>query len=31
MISVQSLRVEFGARVLFNDLSFSVQARGRGK
>ena len=29
MISVQSLRVEFGARVLFNDLSFSVQARER--
>jgi ATP-binding cassette subfamily F protein 3 len=29
MISVQSLRVEFGARVLFNDLSFSVQPRER--
>jgi len=29
MISVQSLRVEFGARVLFNDLSVSVQPRER--
>jgi ATP-binding cassette subfamily F protein 3 len=29
MISVQALRVEFGARVLFNDLSFSVQPRER--
>ena len=29
MISVQSLRVEFGTRVLFNDLSFSVQPRER--
>ena len=29
MISVQSLRVEFGARVLFADLSFSVQPRER--
>ncbi|KAB2642252.1 MAG: ABC-F family ATP-binding cassette domain-containing protein [Verrucomicrobia bacterium] len=29
MISVQSLRVEFGARVLFNDLAFSVQPRER--
>ena len=29
MISVQSLRVEFGARVLFNDLSFAVQPRER--
>jgi ATP-binding cassette, subfamily F, member 3 len=29
MISVQSLRVEFGARILFNDLSFSVQPRER--
>ena len=29
MISVQSLRVEFGPRVLFNDLSFSVQPRER--
>lgn len=29
MISIQSLRVEFGARVLFNDLSFSVQPRER--
>ena len=29
MISVQSLRVEFGARVLFSDLSFSVQPRER--
>ncbi len=29
MISVQALRVEFGARVLFNDLAFSVQSRER--
>ncbi len=29
MISVQSLRVEFGPRVLFNDLSFSVLPRER--
>jgi ATP-binding cassette, subfamily F, member 3 len=29
MISVQSLRVEFGARVLFNNLAFSVQPRER--
>ncbi|MBK1882875.1 ABC-F family ATP-binding cassette domain-containing protein [Luteolibacter pohnpeiensis] len=29
MISIQSLRVEYGARVLFNDLSFSVQPRER--
>jgi ATP-binding cassette, subfamily F, member 3 len=29
MISVQSLRVEFGARVLFSDLSFTVQPRER--
>lgn len=29
MISVQSLRVEFGARVLFDNLSFSVQPRER--
>ena len=29
MISVQSLRVEFGTRVLFNELSFSVQPRER--
>jgi len=29
MISVQSLRVEFGARVLFNGLAFSVQPRER--
>jgi len=29
MISVQSLRVEYGARVLFDDLSFSVQPRER--
>ncbi len=29
MISVQALRVEFGARVLFNDLAFSVQPRER--
>ncbi len=29
MISVQSLRVEFGPRVLFDNLSFSVQPRER--
>jgi len=29
MISVQALRVEFGPRVLFNNLSFSVQPRER--
>ncbi len=29
MISVQSLRVEFGARVLFSDLTFTVQPRER--
>ncbi len=29
MISIQALRVEYGARVLFNDLSFSVQPRER--
>ncbi len=29
MISVQSLRVEFGPRVLFSNLSFSVQPRER--
>jgi ATP-binding cassette subfamily F protein 3 len=29
MISIQSLRVEFGARVLFDDLSFSVKPRER--
>lgn len=29
MISVQALRVEFGARVLFSNLSFSVQPRER--
>ncbi len=29
MVSVQSLRVEFGARVLFDDLSFAVQPRER--
>ena len=29
MISVQSLRVEYGPRVLFNDLSFSVLPRER--
>jgi len=29
MISVQNLRVEFGARVLFDNLSFSVQPRER--
>ncbi|MES2996962.1 MAG: ABC-F family ATP-binding cassette domain-containing protein [Verrucomicrobiota bacterium] len=29
MISIQSLRVEFSARVLFDDLSFSVQPRER--
>jgi len=29
MIAVQNLRVEFGARVLFDDLSFSIQAKER--
>jgi ATP-binding cassette, subfamily F, member 3 len=29
MISIQSLHVEFGARVLFQDLSFAVQPRER--
>lgn len=29
MISIQSLRVEFGARVLFENLSFAVQPRER--
>jgi len=29
MLSIQSLRVEYGARVLFSDLSFTVQARER--
>jgi ATPase subunit of ABC transporter with duplicated ATPase domains len=29
MISVQTLRVQYGARVLFNNLSFSVQPRER--
>lgn len=29
LISIQSLRVEFGARVLFNDLSFAVQPKER--
>lgn len=29
MLAVQNLRVEFGARVLFNDLSFVVQAQER--
>jgi len=29
MISVQSLRVEYGPRILFNDLSFSVLPRER--
>jgi ATP-binding cassette subfamily F protein 3 len=29
MISVQSLRVEFGARVLFENLTFAVQPRER--
>ena len=29
MISVQNLRVEFGARVLFDNLSFAVQPRER--
>jgi ATP-binding cassette subfamily F protein 3 len=29
MISVQALRVEFGPRILFNNLSFSVQPRER--
>ena len=29
MLSIQNLRVEFGARVLFSDLSFAVQPRER--
>jgi ATP-binding cassette subfamily F protein 3 len=29
MLSIQNLRVEYGARVLFNDLSFTVQPRER--
>jgi len=29
MLSIQSLRVEYGARVLFSDLSFTVQAKER--
>lgn len=29
MLSIQGLRVEYGARVLFNDLTFSVQPRER--
>jgi ATP-binding cassette, subfamily F, member 3 len=29
MLSIQLLRVEYGARVLFNDLSFTVQPRER--
>ena len=29
MLTVQNLRVEYGARVLFSDLSFSVQPRER--
>ena len=29
MISVQELRVEFAARVLFDGLSFAVQPRDR--
>ena len=29
VISVQSLRVTFGARVLFDDLSFTVRPRER--
>ncbi len=29
MVSIQSLRVEFGARVLFDDLSFAVQPKER--
>lgn len=29
MLAIQNLRVEFGARVLFNDLSFVVQAQER--
>lgn len=29
MLSIQGLRVEYGARVLFNDLSFTVQPRER--
>lgn len=29
MLSIQSLRVEYGARVLFNDLTFTVHSRER--
>ncbi|MEP4076950.1 ABC-F family ATP-binding cassette domain-containing protein [Haloferula sp.] len=29
MLSIQNLRVEFGARVLFSDLSFAVQPKER--
>ena len=29
MLSIQGLRVEYGARVLFNDLFFTVQPRER--
>ncbi|MFD0895815.1 ABC-F family ATP-binding cassette domain-containing protein [Luteolibacter ambystomatis] len=29
MLSIQSLRVEYGARVLFSDLAFTVQAKER--
>jgi ATP-binding cassette, subfamily F, member 3 len=29
MLSIQNLRVEYGARVLFNELTFSVQPRER--
>ena len=29
LVSIQSLRVEFGARVLFDDLSFAVQPKER--
>ncbi len=29
MLSIQNLRVEYGARVLFSDLSFAVQPRER--
>ena len=29
MLSVHNLRVEFGARVLFNDLTFSILPRER--
>lgn len=29
VLSVQNLRVQYGARVLFNDLSFTVEDGGR--